>query len=255
MKIYNTKHIRVENFEHDSEVKIISLNRPEVKNAFHPEMIAEITDFFINENSENKSKIIVLKGEGSAFCAGADLNWMKDMVNYSFDQNIEDSKKLWNMFESIQQCQTPVIAIVQGAVFGGGLGLIACSDYVYAEENTKFCFSEVKLGLAPAVISGFISRKISDSFYRPLMLSAEVFKSQDSKDIGLVQKIYSGEIEISDIVKNFKANGFEAMKETKKLLNSLLDDTAVSKHKDHCSRIISERRMSQEGQERMKKFL
>lgn len=255
MKYNNMKFIKIENFENDPQVKIISLNRPEVKNAFHPEMISEITEFFKTENAENNSKIIILKGEGSVFCAGADLNWMKDMVNYSFEQNIEDSKKLWNMFESVQLCQTPVIAIAHGAVFGGALGLLSCCDYVYAEEKTQYCFSEVKLGLAPAIISGFISRKIPDAFYRPFMLSAEIFNSQDSKNIGLIQRIYAGKIEISEIVKKFSGNGFEAMKETKKLLNSLLNAQTVKEQKDQCARVISERRMSQEGQERMKKFL
>ena len=249
------KFIRIENYDNDPQIKIIYLNRPEVKNAFHPEMISEITEFFKNENSENTSKIIILKGEGSVFCAGADLNWMKNMVNYSFDENVEDSKKLWNMFESIQQCQTPVIAIAQGAAFGGALGLLACCDYVYAEEKTQFCFSEVKLGLAPAIISGFISRKIPDAFFRPFMLSAEVFNSADSKNIGLIQKIYSGKIEISEVVKKFLANGTEAMKETKKLLNLLMSNQTIKDQKDYCTRIISERRMSQEGQARKKKFL
>ncbi len=255
MKLRSFKFISVEIFEKDPEIKIISLNRPEVKNAFHPEMISEITEFFKDENLENKSKIIILKGEGTAFCAGADLNWMKDMVNYSFEENIEDSKKLWNMFEAIQECQTPVIGIAHGAVFGGALGLLACCDYVYAEEKTQFCFSEVKLGLAPAIISGFISRKIPDAFYRPFMLSAEIFSSQDSKNIGLIQRIYSTKIEDSEVVKKFSTNGTEAMKETKKLINSLLHNKSPSEQRDYCSRVITERRMSQEAQLRMKKFL
>lgn len=255
VKFKNTKFIKIENFENDSLVKIVSLNRPEVKNAFHPEMISEITDFFATENTENKSKIIILRGEGSVFCAGADLNWMKDMVNYSFEQNIEDSKKLWEMFESIQKCQTPVVAIAEGAVFGGAIGLLSCCDYVFAEEKTKFCFSEVKLGLAPAVISGFISKKIQDAFYRPFMLSAEVFNVDDSKNMGLIQRIYSGKIEIAEVAKKFLPNGIEAMKETKKLLNSLLSIQSGSEKKEYCTRLISELRMNHEGQERMKKFL
>src|SRR3989344_9473858 len=189
------KFLKIEDL---GEFKVISLNRPEVKNAFHPEMISEITEVFTDFANDKKTKSIVLQGQGTAFCAGADLNWMKEMVNYTFDQNLKDSEKLWMMFEAIAFCPVPVIGVAHGAAFGGALGLLSCCDYVYAEEKTQFCFSEVKLGLAPAIISGFISRKIPDAFYRPFMLSAEIFNSQDSKNIGLIQRIFSGKIEISE---------------------------------------------------------
>lgn len=246
------KYIKVENFENDGLIKIVTLNRPEVKNAFHPEMIAEITEFFA---TEKHSKFIVLRGEGSVFCAGADINWMKNMINYSFEENVEDSKKLWEMFEAIQYCPTPIVAIVEGAVFGGALGLLSCCDYVFAEEKTKFCFSEVKLGLAPAVISGFISRKIPDTFYRSYMLSAEIFSAEDSKRMGLVQRIFSSRVELSEVLKKFQPNGIEAMRETKKLLNYLITVPPAAEKKEYCTRLISELRMSDEAQERMKKFL
>lgn len=253
------KYIKIENFEADSQIKIISLNRPEVRNAFHPEMISEITNFFNQENFENKSKLILIKGEGKVFCAGADLNWMKDMVNYSFEENVLDSTKLWNMFEAIQACQIPVIGIAHGAVFGGALGLLSACDYVFAEEKTQFCFSEVKLGLAPAVISGHISKKIPDAFYRPLMISAEVFSSIQAKNIGLIQHIYNASIDTAEVLKKFTGNGFVAMKETKKLLNTLMylhmGEKISEVRKNECVRVIAERRMSVEGQERMKNFL
>lgn len=253
------KFIKIESFQNDPLVKIISLNRPEVRNAFNPEMISELTELFIKENTENKSKLIILKAEGKVFCAGADLNWMKEMVKYSLAENIEDSNRLWNMFEAMRSCQVPVVTIAHGAVFAGALGLLSVSDYVFAEESTKFCFSEVKLGLVPAIISGFISRKIQDAFYRPLMLSAEIFKAQDAKNIGLVQKVYkntdSSNIEVSEVVNHFSENGIEAMKETKKLLNSLLSGQDVAASKILCTRVISERRVGAEAQNRMKNFL
>lgn len=254
MMTKSTKFLKIEFLENDPTVKIVSLNRPEVKNAFHPEMIAEITTFFVNENAETNTSLIVLKGEGSVFCAGADLNWMKNMTQYSFDENVQDSEKLWEMFEAVYQSVTPVVAIAQGAVFGGAIGLLACCDYVFVEEKTKFCFSEVKLGLAPAVISGFISRKIQDAFFRPYMLSAEIFSAEDSKRMGLVQRIYSSQIELAEVVKKFSSNGTTAMKETKKLLGTLKTKT-VTESKMHCTRLISELRMSTEAQVRMKKFL
>lgn len=247
------KFIKVETPQPD--IKVVSLNRPEVKNAFHPEMIAEITQFFQQESQAKTSKLLILKGEGTAFCAGADLNWMKSMVNYSYEENIEDSKKLWGMFAAVQNCEIPVVAIAHGAVFGGALGLLACADYVYAEEATQFCFSEVKLGLAPAVITGFITRKISDAFCRPLMISGEVFNTSEARRIGLVQQTFLEAADLADVVKKFSANGTEAMRETKKLLNQLLETNSFEEAQAHCTRVIAERRISAEGQEKLQNFL
>jgi methylglutaconyl-CoA hydratase len=218
-------------------------------------MIQEITNFFTQESQSKNTQVILLKGEGTAFCAGADLNWMKSMVDYSVEENMSDSKKLWAMFESIQNCSVPVVGLAHGAVFGGALGLLACCDYVFAEEKTQFCFSEVKLGLAPAVISSFISRKVQDAFVRPFMLSAEVFKTSQALQIGLVHKSYSEKIELSEVVKVFSGNGLEAMRETKKLLNQLLETSDTETRKNLCAQVITQRRMSVEGQERLKKFL
>ena len=196
----------------------------------------------------------MLQGQGTAFCAGADLNWMKEMVNYTFDQNLKDSEKLWMMFEAIAFCPVPVIGVAHGAAFGGALGLIACCDYVFAEEKTQFCFSEVKLGLAPAVISSFIKRKISEGSARSLMLSAEVFSTEKAVAIGLVHSTFSGVFDLEKSLKNFSSNGTEAMRETKKLLNQL-SGSDWDKQKKLTTTVISERRMSAEGQERLKKFV
>ncbi|AGH96489.1 enoyl-CoA hydratase-related protein [Pseudobdellovibrio exovorus] len=248
------KFIKVESPQPD--IKVVSLNRPEVKNAFHPEMIAEITNFFQQESQTKTSKLLILKGEGTAFCAGADLNWMKSMVNYSYEENIEDSKKLWGMFAAVQNCEVPVVAVAHGAVFGGALGLLACADYVYADEATQFCFSEVKLGLAPAVITGFITRKIPDAFCRPLMISGEVFNANEARRIGLVHQTFTGTtVDVTEIVKTFAGNGTEAMREAKKLLNVLLETNSFDEAQAHCTRVIAERRISAEGQEKLQKFL
>jgi methylglutaconyl-CoA hydratase len=248
------EHIRLENLTRDSQIRVVSLDRPEVKNAFHPEMISEITETFLKIKSEKDVKAVVLKGEGTAFCSGADLNWMKEMVQYSFDQNVKDSEKLWEMFEAITFCPVPVIAVVHGAVYGGALGLLAACDYVFAEKKTQFCFSEVKLGLAPAVISSFVLRKISDTHARSLMLSAEVFSTEKAQSIGLVHSHFSDNADIETMMKYFSGNGIEAMKETKKLLNEI-SDADWAKQKQLTTKVISERRTSAEGQERLKKFL
>lgn len=250
------KFIKLEDFQNDSQIKVLSLNRPEVKNAFHPEMIQEISEFFENLNKHKTDfKLIILKGGGTAFCAGADLNWMKSMVNFTVEENLSDSKKLWTMFDNILACHIPVVGIAHGAVFGGALGLLACCDYVYAEKNTQFCFSEVKLGLSPAIISDFITRKIPDAFVRPLMLSAEVFKPEQALRIGMIHNTFEGEADLQVLLKGFQANGKEAMGETKNLLNQLLDNKKADDRRDMCARVITGRRMSAEGQERLKKFL
>lgn len=247
------KFIKVENLNLQFNVKVVSLNRPEVKNAFHPEMIAEITHFFQNEG--RKADLILLKGEGTAFCAGADIGWMKSMVNFSKEENLEDAKKLWGMFDSIRNCEAPVIGVVHGAIFGGALGLLACCDYVLGEENAQFCFSEVKLGLAPAMISDFIESKIPDAFFRSLMISAEIFHTARAMQVGFVHRKFIGTITDEQVLQIFGPNGAEAMRATKKILNQLNHQKDVSKRRDLCAETITERRMSAEGQSRLKKFL
>lgn len=244
------KFIRIEKLNEKTEV--VMLNRPEVKNAFHPQMIAELSQYF---SSRLDLQLIILRGEGTAFCAGADLNWMKEMVNYTHAENMEDSAKLWDMFAAIQNNPATVVAVAQGAVFGGALGLLSCCDYVYAEKNTQFCFSEVKLGLSPAVISDFITQKIPDAFCRPLMLSAEVFSSEKAIAIGLAHKVFEDEMPTEGVLKNFSANGFESVRATKRLLNNLLVTAQGEQRRKICCEVISERRMSAEGQERLKNFL
>lgn len=244
------KFIKIQDF---TEHKIISLNRPDVKNAFHPGMIQEITETFQQLKGNTNLKAILLKGEGTAFCAGADLNWMKEMVEYNFEQNVLDAEKLFEMFEAIIQCEIPLIGVAHGSVFGGALGLIACCDYVYAEESTKFCFSEVKLGLAPAVISSFILRKIPDGFVRPLMLSGEIFTSEKMLNIGLAHNLFQGSFKL-DSLNLILNNGLQAMRETKKMLNQL-NFASWSEQKKITTKVISERRTSAEGQQLLKKYL
>ncbi|MBC7457425.1 MAG: enoyl-CoA hydratase/isomerase family protein [Bdellovibrionaceae bacterium] len=234
---------------------IITLNRPEVKNAFNAEMIQEITEMFTSIGNEENIKAVILKGEGTTFCAGADLNWMKSMIKYSYQENLLDSQKLWDMFAAIKNCSHPLIAQIHGAVFGGGLGILACCDYVIAEEKTKFCFSEVKLGLAPAVISSFILKKCADSFVRPMMISGEAFNAVSAQAMGLVHSIYQKNMPIEDIVNKFSDNGAEGMRESKKLLNALAETPHLNDHMRLTTEVISKLRMSDDAQFRLQKFL
>src|SRR5690606_25345597 len=133
----------------------------------------------------------LLSGEGTSFCAGADLAWMKSMVDFTLEENLTDSERLFEMFEAVDRCPVPVVTKAHGHVMGGALGLLAASDVVIAEENTKFCFSEVRLGLAPAVISPFVVDKIGPFHARRWMLTAEVFSAIDALESGLVHKVVS----------------------------------------------------------------
>lgn len=234
---------------------VITLNRPEVKNAFNAEMIQEITELFTSLNNEENIKAIILKGEGTAFCAGADLNWMKSMIKYSYQENLQDSQKLWDMFAAIKNCHHPLIAQIHGAVFGGGLGILACCDYVISEEKTKFCFSEVKLGLAPAVISSFILKKCADSFVRPMMISGEIFNATSARAMGLIHAVYTDNMPIEEIVKKFSDNGAEGMRESKKLLNALAETPHLNDHMRLTTETISKLRISDDAQSRLQKFL
>jgi methylglutaconyl-CoA hydratase len=234
---------------------VITLNRPEAKNAFDQLMIAEMTETFKKISQDESIVAVILKGAGTAFCSGADLSWMKSMINYIYQENLADSEKLWNLFAAIDECSHVVITQVHGAVFGGALGLIACSDYVFAEEKTKFCFSEVKLGLAPAVISSFILNKCSTAAVKPFMLSAEVFTAQTALQAGLVQQIDSKVLSIDDLRNKFNANGVKAMRATKKLIKDLeFDRQRQDYHKKTTTELISQLRIGEEAQSRLTAF-
>ena len=239
---------------YSSDSITVSLNRPEKRNALDLELMSELTDFFIDLKENLKSfKYILLEGEGKSFCAGADLSWMKNMAQYSYEENLEDSKVLFNLFNSIYSCPLPVIVKAHGHVFGGGLGLLAAADLVVAEENTKFCFSEVKLGLAPAVISSFVVSKCNLAQAEFFMLSAEVFNEQQALNMGLVNTVFEKE-RFKKITASLESSSQEALVATKKLLKEqrLLKPTDF---KDQTISVISKLRVSDEAQNRMNAFL
>lgn len=248
------KFVTLTELEHVAYVK---LNRPDVRNAFNPEMITEITQIFQSLDKREDIRAVALQGEGKSFCAGADLNWMQEMVNFSFGQNIEDSKKLFAMFEAIAKCSLPVVGLIHGAAFGGALGLVAVCDEVIAEENTQFCFSEVKLGIAPAVISSFVNKKVLLGKVRPWMLSGLIFSAQQALSAGLVSDVVpvgDGHLVLQKVLHNYKQCGPQAVRETKKLLNEL-SRLNWDEQRERTTQLIAERRSSIEGQEGLKSFL
>ena len=233
----------------------ITLSRPDVRNAFNPEMIKEIRWAFGNIN--NDIRLIVLRGSGKVFCSGADLDWMKSMVNFTLEENRNDSIALYEMFKTMQDTQFPIITLVQGAAMGGALGLLACSDLVLAESNSQFCFSEVRLGLAPAVISSFILQKVKLGKIGPWMISAKVFGVQEAHDFGLVHQFGSSE-DLELALESWKKSFFDAapgaIGETKSLLRNI-SRSDESEVKDFTTNLIAARRISVEGQEGLNAFL
>lgn len=244
-------------WEEKNKIVHIILKRPDVRNAFNPEMISEITTAFQKLQTLDSVRAVVIKGEGKAFCAGADLNWMKDMVNFTLEQNKKDAGDLNAMFEAIHDCLKPVVSVVHGAVFGGALGIIGCSDIVIAEEKTQFCFSETKLGIAPAVISRFILEKIPLAFVKEHMLTAKIFLATEASKIGLVQYVEEEDnlsARLEQILSQIQECGPQALMATKKMLHAM-NSLNQNEQKQLVINVISERRVSAEGQEGLKSFL
>jgi methylglutaconyl-CoA hydratase len=232
----------------------ITLNNPEKRNALNAELMTELTDFFVKTKEDLKSfKYVLLEGEGKSFCAGADLNWMKEMVNYSFEENVADSEKLFNLFNSIYTFDLPVIVKAHGHVFGGGLGLLAAADFAVAHEETKFCFSEVKLGLAPAVISSFVLSKCNMSHAQAYMLSGKAFGALKAYQIGLINHLHHKD-HFKELLESFDQSSQEALIATKKLILAQRP-LKPEEHKKMTMESISKLRTSEQAQNRMLSFL
>ena len=242
--------------KNENDVLRVTLNRPNVHNAFNPEMIAELTRLFKSTQKDTKIRALVLSGAGQSFCAGGDLNWMKSMADFTLKQNRADSKKLADMFEAAFLCPVPVIGNIHGSVMGGGVGLVAICDLAAADPGTKFSLSEVKLGLVPSVISPYVLRKIPESQARGLMLTAEIFSAEKAFQVGLLHKV-GGESERHEFIefqlKLIRGNGPEAVRATKGLIQKIKTSN-FKQAQDLTIKTIAARRVSKEGQEGMKAF-
>lgn len=239
----------------ESKLLEITLNRPEVRNAFNPHVIQKLTETF--RNPPDPIKVIVLRGAGKSFCAGADLDWMKSMVQFTHEQNIQDSLQLRHLFETMKECPLPVITLVHGAAMGGALGLLACSDLVLAESSTQFCFSEVRLGLAPAVISEFVLARAPLGFTLPWMLSGKSFSAVEAQAMGLVHQQGSlSEVEtaLQLWTQSFLEAAPQAVRATKKLITNLLKSDPAEQAR-LTTHLIADLRVGAEGQEGLRAFL
>jgi len=243
-------------FKHQDIVRI-TLNRPEVHNAFNDQLVQELTDCFKELGKDDGVRVIILTGAGESFCAGADLNWMKSMIEYSKEDNIKDAKKMLAMFKAIDQCPKPVIGRINGSAFGGGVGLVACCDIAIAAEEAQFGFTEVNLGLIPAVISPFVVKKIGQSAAREYFLTGERFPAPRAKWIGLVRDIAPLKQLDSTIafkLKMLRSSGPKAIDEAKILLEKCHAQTGARLEK-YTAEKIAALRASDEGQEGMNAFL
>jgi len=226
-------------------------------NAFDSQMIKQLTSIFSGASKQKNISAIVLRGEGKSFCAGADLEYMKAMAGFSKKENIADSERLFDMFEAIRRSPLPVVAHVHGAVFGGGVGLVAACDLVAVESDAQFCFSEVRLGLIPAVISSFVLSKMNPGFARAMMISGRVFSAQEAVGSSLAH--FSGTKEmcadwVLQTLKQLRSNGPGAMAKVKALCDHLAP-LKVKAQRKHTTKVIAEQRVSKEGQEGIGAFL
>ncbi len=239
--------------EKEKGVKEVWLNRPELHNAFNAELIEEMISLFESFRDE---RLIILSGTGASFCAGADLNWMKAMKNYTKEENFRDSKRLAKMFSAINECDVPVLGRINGHALGGGVGLVSVCDFVICNQDALMGFTEVRLGLIPAVISPYCIAKVGESNARAWMLSGERFNALDAKRMGLVHevcKIDELDGKVEEYKKKFLAAGPEAAKEAKRLVRGVMKNLKASE--DYTCQMITERRVSSEGQEGMRALL
>jgi methylglutaconyl-CoA hydratase len=239
-------------------IALLWMNRPNVRNAFNDAVIAELTDAFRTLEGDDGVRAVVLAGRGSAFCAGADLNWMKRMAGYGFEQNYADALGLANMLHTLHTLKKPTIARVHGPAFAGGMGLVAACDIAVAAHGAEFCLSETKLGLIPATISPYVIAAMGARMAYRYMLTAERFSAAEAYRIGFVQEIAQEEeldATINAILGHLVAGGPAAHAATKELIRAvagkpltpdLIGDTATR---------IATARASDEGKEGIRSFL
>lgn len=252
MKKYKTLEI-----EEKKGIVTLWLNRPEVHNAFNEEVILELLDFYSDQMLSSK-RAVILKGRGKSFCAGADLKWMKSVVNYSYEQNLNESLKLSDCFYAIYTCLVPTIAVVHGNAIGGANGLLSACDMVYATPETMFSLSEVKIGLTPACISPYVLKRVGESKTRELMLTGKRFNGIQAGNYGLINDcIAADKIDefIEDLLDKIKMAGPQAVKVTKLLLDNVINNISLDEAKKYTAEIIADLRKSKEGQEGMNSFL
>ena len=240
------------------KVATVTLNRPDVRNAFNEFTIAELSLAFNELGRIDAVRAIVLTANGPAFCAGADLNWMKKMALYSHSENAEDAEKLADMLRTIYLCPKPVVAKVQGDCYAGGMGLVAACDIAVASSAASFCLSEVKLGLIPATISPYVIKAMGENAARRYFLTAEKFSAQEAHRIGFVHDIVSADAldaHVDVIVQSLVTSSPNAVREAKVLVREITGKTVDSALMVDTAERIASIRASDDGREGVASFL
>jgi methylglutaconyl-CoA hydratase len=231
--------------ERDGHVLRVTLARPERRNAFDAELISELTETFTEAGD---AWAVVVAGEGESFCAGADIEWQRSAIDLSFDENVEDAMRLYRMCETIDRCPAPVIARVHGFALGGGSGLVACTDIAIAAPDATFGFSEVKLGIIPAVISPFVLPKLGPHARR-YFLTGERFDAETALRIGLVEEVASDlDSAVDRVLSELLSSGPQAVREAKQLIRARPEGVATAE-------LAARLRAGAEGQEGLRAFL
>jgi len=236
----------------------ITLNRPEVRNAFNDEVIAELTQAFTQVAQDPQVRAVVLAAEGPAFCAGADLNWMRRMADYTREENLADAGALADMLRSIHSCLKPTIARVQGDVFAGGVGLVAACDMAVSVDTATYCLSEVKLGLIPATISPYVIRAMGARAAQRYFLTAERFSAADAHRIGMVHEVVTADAldaKVNELAQALVMASPNAVRSCKMLVNEVagrdIDAALIAQTVEG----IADIRSSKEGKEGGQSFL
>jgi methylglutaconyl-CoA hydratase len=240
-----------------SGIARVTLSRPEVRNAFNAEVIEQLHGVFSRITAADDVRAVVLAGEGSVFCGGADITWMRVSLDLTLEANVADAERMSDMFRAIDNCAKPVIGRVHGAALGGGAGLAAVCDIVVASEDAVFGFTEVKLGIIPAVISPFVLAKIGASHARALFLTGERFDAGRAQDIGLVHEVVaSAELDaaVERKLEELRSAGPQAVSAAKMLVRRVLDNP-YDDSRTITARAIARQRTSPEGQEGLRAFL
>ena len=242
----------------EAGVATVTLNRPEVRNAFNDEVIAEMTAVFSELDDRPEVRCIVLAGNGPAFCAGADLNWMKRMAAYTRDENVADAVALANMLKGVYRCPKPTIARVQGDVYAGGTGLVAACDIAVSVDTAQYCLSEVKLGLIPATISPYVIRAMGARAAHRYFLTAERFSAAEALRIGFVHEVVPAaqlDAKVAEIAQSLLLAGPAALKACKALVQDVAEKDITQLLIDRTVQGIADIRVSDEGREGIQSFL
>lgn len=241
-----------------NEIVYVTLNRPEVRNAFNEGLISELQDVFTRLGADDDCRVIVLQANGKSFCAGADLNWMKSMTNFTKAENIADSRKMALMLNTIYSCPKPVIAKVQGDAYAGGVGLASVCDILIASTQVRFCISEAKLGLLPATIAPYVIRALGEQASRRYFVTAEVFTAAHGKEIGFVHELVDPDAldsKVDEICQAILSNGPMAVMACKKIVRDISQQAITPVLLEDTVERIATIRTSDEAQVRMKAFL